>query len=258
VAALRAFPDAELVAAPTIVGVFDVVERGDAEQGVVPIENSIGGAVSFTLDRLLETSLSLCGEIVVLIEHCLVSPLTDVSQVRRVYSHPQGLAQCRKWLAANLPDAELIPYASTAGAARDAKAESGDAAISSRLSAELLGLNILLEGIQDGDENATRFVVLGRHQPQATGHDKTSIAFSTPHERGALLKVLSVFDDEGINLTRIESRPMPDKQWQYFFSVDIEGHRTSQNVARALDRVAALHPEDGLLKVFGSYPRSDG
>lgn len=257
VAALRAFPDAkQFHQAPTIPGVFSAVEAGTADRGVVPIENSIEGGVSFTLNRLLECKLAIAAELVVDIEHCLLSAEHDLAQVTTVISHPQALAQCRNWLAANLPAAALVPWASTAGAVLEAKGKAGAAAIASELAGKTHGLPILAQQVQDRGENATRFIVLAPSDAPRTGHDKTSIAFSTRHEKGALLQALSVFDRANINLTRIESRPLPGQMWQYAFFTDLEGHRTDPNVAAALEQLQKLVPESGTFKVFGSYPQA--
>jgi chorismate mutase/prephenate dehydratase len=170
-----------------------------------------------------------------------------------VASHPQPLAQCRRWLARELPGVSLFPTPSTTAAAREAVADEGTAAVTSRLAAELEGLLVVAEDIQDRPENATRFAVIGQADASPTGNDKTSLVFSTPHERGALRRVLGVFDDAGINLTRIESRPAPGKRWQYVFFTDIEGHRLDANVAAALHALEGL---GGAVRVLGSYPKS--
>lgn len=255
VAALRAFPNAtQLHPVPTIPAVFSAVEAGTATRGVVPIENSIEGGVSFTLNRLLDSKLSIAAELVIDIEHCLLSAETDLSQVNTVISHPQALAQCRNWLSANLPAAAQIPWASTAGAVLETKGKPGVAAIASELAGKTHGVPVLAQQVQDRGENATRFIVLATEDAPRTGHDKTSIAFSTRHEKGALLHALSVFDEQGINLTRIESRPLPGKMWQYAFFTDLEGHRSDASVAAALDKLQKLVPESGIFRVFGSYP----
>jgi chorismate mutase/prephenate dehydratase len=255
VAALRAFPDAqELKQAPTIPAVFSAVEAGEADRGIVPIENSIEGGVSFTLNRLLETSLSIAGELVIDIEHCLLSDEAELGRVSKVFSHPQALAQCRNWLSTHLPKADLIPWASTAGAVVEAKGKPGVAAIASELAGKMHGVPVLAQQVQDRGENATRFIVLAHGDAPRTGHDKTSIAFSTRHEKGALLHALSVFDELNINLTRIESRPLPGQMWQYAFFADLEGHRSDPNVSSALAKLQKLVPESGIFKIFGSYP----
>jgi chorismate mutase / prephenate dehydratase len=245
----------EPVAAPSIPAVFEAVVRGDAEQGVVPIENSIEGGVNFTQDTLIDTSLSLCGEIMIDVEQCLLSNAVDRSRIERVYSHPQGLAQCRKWLARHLPNAALVPTASTVQAAHLVAGEPNAAAIASRLAARLAGVAVVEGAIQDQAANVTRFVVLGSaaRGTRPTGYDKTSLVFSTRHERGALVRALTIFDRAGINLCRIESRPRSGEAWQYVFFVDLEGHLEDENVREA---VRALEGHSDMVKVFGSYPRA--
>jgi chorismate mutase / prephenate dehydratase len=242
---------ARYVEAATIPGVFDSVSRGAAEYGVVPIENSTEGGVTFTLDSLLESDVSIRNELVLDVALCLVGLNEDLGRIERVYSHPQPLAQCRKWLANNLPQAQLVMSLSTTAAAREAAADSSSLAVASRLGAELNGLKLIRENIQDQPQNATRFVVIAKSDAPRTGHDKTSLIFSTPDERGALRRVLSIFDEEGINLTRIESRPSGQKLWEYVFFTEIAGHRSDPNVARALTRLAS---DCHKLKVLGSYP----
>jgi chorismate mutase/prephenate dehydratase len=243
-----------LVPAPTIAAVFTAVETGQVDCGIVPIENSIEGGVSFTLNRLLESDLKIRGERVIDIQHCLLSRETDLKHVHTVYSHPQALAQCRNWLARQLPSAELVPWASTAGAALEAKARPGAAAIASSFAGQIHGIAVLANDVQDHAENATRFIIIAKQHEKPTGKDKTSIVFSTPHEKGALLRALAVFDRRNINLTRIESRPLPGQMWQYAFFADLEGHQADDNVRAALEEIEALKPESGIFRVFGSYP----
>ncbi len=255
-AARKAFGLAvDYVEVSTIPAVFDAVERGHATYGVVPIENSSEGGVTFTLDSLLTHELLIRSELVLDVTQCLVGISEDLSLIERVYSHPQALAQCRGWLARNLPKAQLVVATSTSMAAREASSDPTSAAIASSLAAELNGLKVLREGIQDEAINATRFVVVGTTDAPPTGHDKTTLAFSTPDERGALLKVLSIFHDEGINLSRIESRPSRSVLWEYVFFADLAGHCGDPSVARA---IARLRESCNMTKVLGSYPRSDG
>lgn len=239
--------------ATTIAGVFDAVERGAATYGVVPIENSTEGAVTFTLDALLDHELAIRRELITDVSQCLVGSNEDLTTLERVYSHPQALAQCRAWLARNLPTVQLVVSPSTSAAAREASSDQRSAAIASGLAAELHGLSVLRRGIQDRKHNATRFVVLASSDAPRTGHDKTTLVFSTEHERGALRRVLQIFDEEGVNLTRIESRPRGEELWQYVFVTDFEGHRTDPGPGRAVER---LREHCSLVKVLGSYPRS--
>jgi chorismate mutase/prephenate dehydratase len=244
---------ARYVEAATIPGVFDAVSRGSTTYGVVPIENSTEGGVTFTLDSLLETNVMIRGEAVLDVSQCLVGKHDDLGRIERVYSHPQALAQCRDWLAKHLPRAQLVVSLSTSGAAREAASDEASAAIASRLAAELAGLLVIREGIQDRKENATRFIVIAKNDAPATGRDRTSILFSTRDERGALRRVLEIFDEEGINLSRIESRPRKGERWQYVFFTDLEGHRLDKSVTRALARLDA---KCDMVRILGSYPRS--
>ncbi len=244
---------ATYIDAGSIAGVFDAVARGGPSCGVVPVENSTEGGVTFTLDSLLENDVKIRAELILDVAQCLVGLEDDLGRIEHVYSHPQALAQCRLWLRKNLPRAELVVSPSTSAAAREATSNPRTAAVSSQLAAELSGLKVIRRGIQDREENATRFIVIAEQDAPPSGSDKTSLFFSTPHERGALRKVLEVFDEEAINLTRIESRPAQKKRWEYVFFVDLEGHRTDPAVARALER---LQTQCGMLRVLGSYPKA--
>jgi chorismate mutase/prephenate dehydratase len=252
-AARQAFPGESAMETATIAEVVDRVAQGQAEFGVVPIENSIEGGVTATLDALLDGTLHISGELVIDVALCLVARHADRSRLRRVLSHPQPLAQCRRWLARELPHAQTVAVASTSAAAREAATDDGTAAITHAEAAALNGLVVLAENVQDRAGNATRFVIVSPEDAPPTGRDKTSLVFSTVHERGALRRALGVFDDEGINLTRIESRPFPSKRWEYVFFTDLEGHRSDPPVARALAALAAL---GGDVRVLGSYPRA--
>jgi chorismate mutase / prephenate dehydratase len=252
-AARSVLRDAEEVDLPTIAAVIEAVASGSADLGVVPIENSTEGGVTSTQDALLQNDVKLRGELVLDIAQCLCAMQSDLSAITTVYSHPQALAQCRLWLARHLPKAAVVPAASTSAAAQKAAVEPGTAAIASALAAELNGLTILAE-VQDRAENATRFVIVGREDAAPTGRDKTSLVFSTAHERGALRRALEAFDAENINLTRIESRPAPGRRWEYVFFTDIEGHRTDPAVASALQR---LSRQCSTVRVLGSYPRAE-
>ena len=237
----------------TIAAVFDAVVRQSALLGVVPIENSTEGGVSFTLDCLLEYDVEIQRELVLDVAYCLIAKHEDVASIEHVYSHPQGLAQCRNWLARHLPQAQLVMSPSTSAAARQAASEDRAAAVASRLAAELNGLRVLRDGIQDRVQNATRFIVIGQSDAPPSGNDKTSVVFSTAHKKGALRAVLEIFDEEELNLTRIESRPYGSRLWEYAFFTDLEGHRSDPPVARALER---LRSACGQVRVLGSYPRS--
>jgi chorismate mutase / prephenate dehydratase len=254
VAARTAFPEATHVEAPTIASVIDQVASKKADYGIVPIENSTEGSVTPTLDALLEGTVQIRGELVVDIALCLLARHSDRSRFERVASHPQPLAQCRHWLARELPNATPWPTASTVVAAREALADDAVAAVAGKLAAELHGLSLVAENIQDRPENATRFVIVAEtDSDEPTGADKTSVVFSTRHERGALRRALEVFDDAGINLTRIESRPALGRRWEYVFFTDLEGHRRDPAVASALERLLGVC---GSVRVLGSYPRA--
>lgn len=238
----------------TIEGVFDAVERGRAIYGVVPFENSSEGAVASAIDGLLATNLVIRREVVLPIAHCLMSRASGLSEVRRVYSHPQALGQCRAWLARALPDAQLVHSASTAAAAREAQRDPHAAAIGSVLAGELYELPILADRIQDHAHNQTRFVMIGAEPAKRTGIDKTTIAFSIADDRrrGSLRRTLSCLDRNGVNMTRIESRPNRTAPWRYVFVVDVEGHAEDEPLVRAL---AALRARCEWVRVLGSYPR---
>ena len=252
-AALQLFGDrAQLVVTRTISDAIDAANEGEADVAIVPIENSTEGGVNATLDGLFDSNLSISAEFVLEVELCLLAQSMDLAQIRRVASHPQPLGQCKHWLRQNLPQAEVVVAPSTTTAAQDALEDPHTAAVGSRLAAEL-GLLVVRERIQDHEGNATRFVVVGRELPAPSGDDKTTLVFSTPHERGALRRVLEVLDEEGLNLTRIESRPLRGQLWQYAFFTDLEGHRDDPAVQRALQRLA----ENGVMvRVLGSYPRA--
>ena len=184
---------------------------------------------------------------------CLVAQQDDISQIERVYSHPQPLAQCRIWLSTHLPRAQSIACASTTAAAQEAANDRNSAAVTSILSADLYSLHVLAKGIEDVPGNATRFVTIATTDATPTGHDKTSVVFSTPDERGALMQILSIFDSEGLNLSRIESRPDRARRWEYVFFTDIAGHRTDAGMQRALKR---LQSQCQMVQILGSYPQA--
>lgn len=251
-AALALFADqADYVVTRTIPDAVEAAASGEADVAVVPIENSTEGGVNATLDALFDSDLAISAEFVLDVELCLLARSADLSQIRRVTSHPQPLGQCKNWLRQNLPHAEVVVAPSTTAAASEALTDPHTAAVGSRLAAEL-GLVIARERIQDHEGNATRFVIVGREVTRPTGRDKTTLVFSTPHERGALRRVLEVFDEEGLNLTRIESRPLRGQLWEYAFFTDLEGHRDDDAVARALSR---LERAGAMVRVLGSYPR---
>lgn len=238
--------------ATTIDGVFDAVRRKTAAYGVVPIENSTEGSVSTAADALIEGGVSIRREVVIDVSQCLLSHATTLSAVERVYSHPQALSQCRIWLARHLTGAQLVQTASTGLAAREAAIDRAAAAIGSKLAGELHGLPILREHVQDRAENATRFLLIAADDAPRTGDDKTTVVFSLRDGRGALRRVLEVFDTAGVSLTRIESRPHRERAWEYVFLIDAEGHRVDAPLASALE---ALQSRCETVSVLGSYPR---
>jgi prephenate dehydratase len=238
----------------TIKGVFTAVEKVSSLFGVVPAENSLEGSVNQTYDLLLESFLKICAEVKIKITHCLLAlPGTKLADVRAVYSHPQALAQCSAFLESLHVSGE--PAYDTAGSARLLKERDlhDAAAIASKKAAALYGLEILQERIEDFPENFTRFLVIGKQEAARTGRDKTSIVFATKHTPGSLQKALSELSTRGINLTKIESRPIRGMPWEYHFFVDFEGHRTDRGCVDALE---ALGKATTLLKILGSYPRA--
>lgn len=251
-AAIQRFgSSAELSPVRTIGEVFDDMERGRADFGVVPIENSTEGAVNVSLDRLMDSELLITGEVVLEIAHQLLSRAADLAEVKMVCSHPQALAQCRQWLAANLPDVPGQETPSTTAAAERAREDPTAAAIASGLAARLYDLPILRQRIEDNPHNSTRFLVLGRRPVAPTGRDKTSILFSMRNEPGVLYRILEPFARAGLNLTKIESRPTKRRPWEYVNFVDFEGHADTDAVRTALDEV---RQRCQFLKVLGSYP----
>jgi chorismate mutase / prephenate dehydratase len=245
---------AEYRAVRSIADVFHEVERGRADYGVVPVENSTEGAVLHTLDMFVESDLKICSELSMPISENLLSRESSLAGVRRIYTHPQPLGQCRGWLAGNLPEAEIVEASSTSEAARLAAKARGSAAIASRLAARLYGLRILAKDIQDSSLNRTRFLVLGRHLAKPTGRDKTSLLLTIKDKVGALHRILAPFARAKLNLTSIESRPSRVRAWNYVFFIDCLGHIEDPKLRRVL---AALKPLTSVLKVLGSYPRGD-
>jgi len=233
--------------------VFREVEAGNADYGVVPVENSSEGVVSHTLDRFLSSPLKIVGEVELPVRQNLGSRETSLENIDRVFSHQQGIAQCRVWLDSNLPRAEQVAVSSTAEAARLAAQTPRAAAIASNAAAERYGLDVLYPNIQDGAVNTTRFLVLGENSPPPTGEDKTSIVFSRTNQPGGLAGLLAPFARYGLNMSRIESRPSRQGMWEYVFFVDVLGHAEDPTVKRALDEIQQLA---SLLKILGSYPRA--
>lgn len=241
---------AQYLSVKSIADVFSACERGEANYGVVPIENTTEGVVTHTLDMFLESNLKICSESLLEVSLYLLSN-SPISTIRRVYSHPQPFAQARAWLDNNLKTAERIEVSSTAQAAKLAGGEEESAAIATELAASIYGLEIIAERIEDRLDNYTRFLVIGQAESPPTGEDKTSILFSIKDKVGALYEMLLPFAKHKINLTKIESRPSRQQAWQYVFFVDLQGHKEEERVKKALGEL-----EQGcvFLKVLGSYP----
>jgi chorismate mutase / prephenate dehydratase len=257
-AALRSFGrGAEYLPMRTIADVFAEVDKGGADYGVVPIENSTEGVVNHTLDMFMDSRLSICAELELPIWHYLLGhsrAYKSGAGARTLYSHYQALAQCRDWVESHLPGVRVVEASSTAEAARLASKNPRAAAIASRLAAELYGLDVLSSRIEDVTHNFTRFLVIGKTAPARTGRDKTSIMFSIKDRVGALYDMLVPFRKYKLNLTKIESRPTRQRAWEYLFFVDFIGHRSEPRVQKALQ---LLQCSCAFLKILGSYPRSE-
>lgn len=238
----------------TIQAVFQAVERGRADYGVVPVENATEGSVDTTLDAFLDSPLRICAEILLPVDQALLlRPELDLGAVRRVYSHPQALGQCRKWLETHLPQADRIEAPSTSEAARLAREDVEGAAVASEFAAELFGLKVAETRIQDLAANATRFLVLGPKAAEPSGHDRTTLLAMAQDGPGALLRLLEPLARRGLNLSRIQSRPTRRKLWEYAFFLDVEGHAEEPLLAEAL---VELRGACASLKVLGSYPQA--
>jgi chorismate mutase/prephenate dehydratase len=232
--------------------VFQEVEAGHADFGVVPVENSGQGTIQVTLDMFLTSNLKICGEVELRVRQYLLSRTGQIKDIERVYSHPQSFAQTKSWLRANLPKAEKIPVSSNAEAARRARNADDAAAIAGEAAAHVYGLRkVIVSPIEDRDDNTTRFLVLGRQFFPSSGHDRTSILVSIRDQPGALFKALSPFARHGISMNRIESRPSHHAKWEYAFFIDLAGHIEDAPMKRAL---AELEPQIAEIKILGSYP----
>jgi chorismate mutase/prephenate dehydratase len=236
----------------SIPDVFREVESGSCHFGVVPVENSTEGVVSHTLDTFLSSPLRICGEVMLRIHHHLLSH-ADRDQVETVYSHQQSFAQCRGWLNRYLPQAEQVAVGTNAEAARLAAERPNTAAIAGWTAAELYRLPVLSKNIEDEPGNTTRFLVIGKRDSGPSGEDKTSLMLSTLNRAGGLHALLTPFAEYGISMTRIESRPSRRGRWDYVFFVDLDGHRTDENVTKALE---VLESEATEFRVLGSYPKA--
>ncbi|MAE65274.1 MAG: chorismate mutase [Phycisphaeraceae bacterium] len=236
----------------SIRAVFQVVVSKEADMGLVPIENSSQGGIGETLDAFVEMSVHVCAEVLIGVHHNLLAR-APIDRIRRIYSKPEALSQCRAWLAANVPNAELVAAASTSRAAEMAAGETDTAAVGSELAAEIHGLEVRGRCIEDDSNNVTRFFVIAREGARPTGDDKTAIMFTTAHEVGALSRVLDVFRDGALNLTHIDKRPSRVANWEYYFFVEFEGHETDDSVVRAIEQ-ARSHCLN--LTVLGSFAKA--
>ena len=231
--------------------VFRSVESGNVGYGMVPLENSTEGAVGRTLDLLLSSPLKICGEVLLPVHQNLLSKGEDISAVKRIYSHSQSLAQCNHWLALNCAHGERVPVASNAEAAKRAQEDVESAAIAGRSAAGYYGLSVLAANIEDEPNNTTRFVVISIQDAPPSGNDKTSLVMSTRNVSGAMHQMLAPLAKNHVSMTRLESRPSRTGLWEYVFFLDMEGHQSEENVARALEEMRDLA---AFLKVLGSYP----
>ena len=251
-AARRSFGrSVELEPEPTVAEVFARVESGEAQHGVVPVENSMEGTVSHTFDEMMSSPLKICGEVYLPVSQNLLAKGSSLESIETVRSHPMALSQAAAWLRRELPRARIEEVESTGEAARRAAEEPGSASVGSLLAAESHGLAVLARNIQDSRTNATRFIVIGRSWAGRTGRDKTTVVFAFKDRPGGLIDALGVFSREGINLTRIESRPSRQRAWTYVFFVDLQGHPEDEEVARAL---SALEEQCTYVGLIGAYP----
>jgi chorismate mutase/prephenate dehydratase len=254
-ACIRKFgSSAQYIPMTSIKEVFNEVERERADFGVVPIENTTEGVVNHTLDMFIDSNLQIYGEVLQEVSHHLLSKANSVEAVKKIYSHPHAIAQCRNWLETNMPDVPVAEVHSTARAAEICADDASAAAIASELAGQIYGLKVLKSRIEDNLNNYTRFLILSVKSPERTGKDKTSVMLSVKDKVGALYDLLRPFASHGVNLTKIESRPSRRKAWEYIFFVDLEGHLEEDRVKRAL---AEVKPRCLFLKILGSYPAHD-
>ncbi|HUW49676.1 MAG TPA: prephenate dehydratase [Sulfuricella sp.] len=230
---------------------FRAVEAGNVDYGVVPVENSTGGAVGTTLDLLLTTPLKVCGEVDLRVHQFLLRKTGATGKVEKVYSHAQSLAQCHEWLNQNLPDAERVAVVSNAEAARLAAEDGMAAAIAGEMAAECYGLEKLAQNIEDKPNNTTRFLVIGTHDAAPSGKDKTSLILAVKNTPGAVYELLAPLAQHGVSMSKLESRPSRTGLWEYVFFVDVDGHREDAKLAQALSELA---DKAAFLKILGSYP----
>lgn len=254
IAAMNHFgPSVSFVPQTDIRDIFSEVEKGTCDYGIVPVENSIEGAVTHTLDLFFESDLKICAERYQAISHDLLSTSDTMQDIKVIYSHPQAFAQCRQWIRKYLPTAVLKECSSTAHAAQMAAAKSGTAAIAGSEAAHMYNLHVVASKIEDFSRNVTRFLIIGTDEMHRTGRDKTSLMFVISHVPGALFKILEPIYQAGINMVKLESRPTKHENWSYFFFVDLEGHIEDPNVK---ETVAKMKDLCLYLKWLGSYPRA--
>lgn len=241
----------EYEAVTDIRSIFDEVSKAHSDLGVVPIENSAGGGVGETLDAFIDSDVLICAEVYMAIHHNLLANCS-LAEIEKVYSKPEVFAQCHGWLSSTFKETKTVSVASSARAAQMAAEEKGTAAIGSKVAAELYGLKVVCENIEDIANNVTRFLVISKVDAKPTGDDKTALLFSTAHKAGALVDVLDAFRNHGLNLTNIESRPGRKREWEYYFFVDFVGHKDDENVKNVLNE-SRRHCLQ--LSVLGSFPR---
>ena len=254
-AALKTFgSNVQLEVTDSIRDAFMLVEHQQADYAIVPIENSIAGVVPETLDMFPVTNVKICSEVFLSVHHCLLSTAGSLDEIEQVFAGPQPYGQTRHWLKENLPHAEIIEVVPTSRAAQLAVQNPKSAAVGNELSAEIYGLGILAEHIEDFSQNRTRFIVIGANEPTKTGNDKTTLMFTLRNRPGELYRALGAFVEHGVNLTMIESRPAQRSTFEYYFYCDCAGHRSDEQVRRALDMLRILTLETTIL---GSYPTAD-
>jgi chorismate mutase/prephenate dehydratase len=244
----------EFLSVDTITDVFAQVERGVCDYGLVPVENSLAGAIPETLDTFMQSNLRIVSEIFVPIVHNLATRCATLEEVRRVYSHPQPIAQSRQWLRNHLPGIEVVEVSSTSRAAEMAAKEEDAAALCPELAAEMNDLPILVAHTEDNPSNRTRFLVLGYNEPEPTGRDKTSLMFSVHNRAGELFRAMAAFEKYDVNMTMIESRPAKIAAWEYIFYIDVQGHLRDASVAKAVNQ---LREHALFVTVLGSYPAAE-
>lgn len=244
---IKAFPCSD------INEVFREVDARNCAYGVVPIENSTEGVVNYTLDSLMQSTLRICGEVEIRIQQCLLSNETELDSIKKIYSHPQSLAQCRGWLDKHVPLAERISVSSNADAARRIGETPGAAAVAAEAACKVYNLKLLHRNIEDNPDNITRFLIIGDHYVPPSPSDKTTLLVSASNRSGSLYQLLKSFADHDISLTRIESRPAKSISWDYVFFLDIEGHEESKSVQASLHQ---LRESTDMVKILGSYPRA--